>query len=119
MITHRQRGPRRASTKRVSLSTGPLAGQQGLFLAGEADITGRCVLHEALSVELAGGAGAVHLELAGLRFIDVGCAREILAATAQHPGAHVIIHHPPVALRRIVSLIWPETGIDMSGIDMM
>jgi anti-anti-sigma regulatory factor len=113
MTTHLQRGPQCASVKCVSLSIGPLAGQRGLFLAGEADITTRSALHEALSEELAGSEGDVHLELAGLSFIDVGCTREIVTAAAHHPGAHVIIHQPPIALRQIVSLMWPETGIDM------
>jgi STAS domain len=76
-------------------------------------ITTCSALHEALSEELAGSEGDVHLELAGLRFIDVGCTREIVTAAAHHPGAHVIIHHPPVVLRRIVSLMGLETGIDM------
>jgi hypothetical protein len=106
-------GLRRDSVTGVSLSIRPLTGQRGLVVAGVADITTRSVLHEALSGELAGRQGEVHLELADLQFIDVGCTREIITATAHDPGAHVIIHHPPVVLRRIVSLIRPETGIEM------
>lgn len=113
MTTCLPRGPQRACINRVSLSIGPLAGQQGLFLAGEADITTRPALREALSEELTDGRGEVHLELADLRFIDVGCAREIVSASVRHPGTHVIIHHPPVALRRITSLMWPETGVEL------
>jgi hypothetical protein len=113
MITRRQYGPYPAAIKRESLSIGPIAGQRGAAPGRRSRHNRSSALRDALSEELGGRAGDVHLELAGLRFIDVGCAREILAATAQHPGTHVIIHHPPAALRRIATLIWPEAGIDM------
>ena len=55
------------------------------------------------------------LELAGLRFIDVCCAREILTAAQLHPAARVVLHHPPGVLLRIASLAWPAGDLARIG----
>jgi hypothetical protein len=58
-----------------------------------------------------------HLDLAGLRFIDVCCTREIVAFMECHPGMRVTLHRPPPALVRITSLVWPEAGLDVTETD--
>jgi anti-anti-sigma regulatory factor len=113
MIEHQQHRPRRASIEPMSLDIRLLPGRPGLALAGDADFTSRSALHDALAEQLGRHAGDVHLELGDVRFMDVCCAREIAAATRLHPQAHVIVHHMPVVLRRIASLMWAETGIEM------
>jgi hypothetical protein len=37
----------------------------------------------------------------------VSCTREIIAATEDQPDTRVILHHPPSALRRIATVLWP------------
>lgn len=88
----------------------PLLRRRGLLLAGEADTNSRRALHDALAGMPAGGPSPYdfHLELAGLRFIDVSCTREIILAAEGHPAARLILHHPPFSLRRIAALLWPE-----------
>lgn len=88
----------------------PLPRRRGLLLAGEADTNSRRALHDALAGMPAGGPGPYdfHLELAGLRFIDVSCTREIILAAERHPTARLVLHHPPFAFRRIAALLWPE-----------
>jgi STAS domain len=88
----------------------PLRRRRGLLLVGEADTNSRRALHDALADMPAGGPGPYdfHLELAGLRFIDVSCTREIIVAAERHPAARLVLHHPPSALRRVAALLRPE-----------
>ncbi len=53
------------------LTIRPLLGRAGLTLAGEADIASGDELRTALAALPADGSGEIHLELAGLRFIDL------------------------------------------------
>lgn len=49
----------------------------------------------------------VHLDLAGLKFIDVAGARVLVtAATDERHGLGLVVHHPPEMLVRIVQLAW-------------
>jgi hypothetical protein len=57
--------------------------------------------------------GAVHLELAGLRFIDVICARELMTLTVRHPNFRLILHSPPVMLIHMISLLWPGSTVEI------
>ena len=98
-----------------TLTIRPLRGRAGLMLAGEADITTRDALRAALAALKADGAGEVHLDLAGLRFIDVSCTRELIAITGRHPSARLIAHDPPAYLLRLTALIYPEANITITG----
>ena len=71
-----------------------LAGRQGLLLDGEADLNSCGALRGALRALMPAGSGEIHLELAGLTFIDVSCTRE-LVRLAQFAPARVILHNPP------------------------
>ncbi len=54
------------------------------------------------------GAG-VHLDLAGVDFIDSGGARVLVtAATERLRGLELIVHHPPIMLVRIVEFFWGQ-----------
>jgi hypothetical protein len=98
-----------------TLTIRPLPGRRGLILAGEADLTARDTLRAALATLPAGGAGEIHLDLAGLRFIDVACTRELIALTGRHPAAHLIAHHPPASLLRITALLYPDATMEFTG----
>lgn len=95
----------------------PLPSGHGLLLQGQADINSRPVLRAALRAAATDRPHHLHLELAGLRFIDVCCTREIVAFTEHHPGMRVTLHHPPPGLLRITSLAWPEANLDVTGPD--
>ena len=93
------------------LAIGPLRGRAGLMLAGEADITTLDALRAALAALPADGTGDIHLDLTGLRFIDVCCTRELIALTGRHPAARLIAHDPPPCRRRITALLYPQASI--------
>jgi len=92
-----------------------LPGCRGLILAGEADLTALDILRAALAALSADGAGEIHVDLTGLRFIDVACTRELIALTERHPAARLIAHHPPASLLRITALVYPDTTMEFTG----
>ena len=94
-----------------TLTIRPLLGCTGLMLTGEADIASRDVLRTALAALRADGSGQVHLDLAGLRFIDVSCTRELVALAGRDRPVRIIAHDPPACLLRITALICPEAEI--------
>jgi anti-anti-sigma regulatory factor len=89
-----------------------LAGRAGLRLDGEADVSTQAELHQAIS-ELPVDGGTVHLELSGLRFIDVVCTRELMMLTVRHPGLRLVLHSPPPHLEHMISLLWPGTDVEV------
>lgn len=93
----------------------PLPDRSGLIIAGEADLTVKHMLRAALAALPADGTADIHLDLAGLRFIDGACTRELIAFASCHPAARVVIHHPPAALLRITALLYPDVSIDFTG----
>ena len=99
------------------LTIRPLPDRTGLIIAGEADLTVQDKLHAALAALPEGGAADIHLNLSGLRFIDVACTRELIAVTSRHPAAQVVIHDPPAALLRIAALLDPDASIGLTGPD--
>jgi hypothetical protein len=98
-----------------TLTIRPLQDRAGLILAGEADLTARDTLHAALAALPADGTGDIHLDLTGLRFIDVACTRELIALTGRHPAARLIAHHPPASLLRITALLYPDATMEFTG----
>ena len=90
-----------------------LAGRRGLLLDGEADLNSRSALRRALRALTPDGSGEIHLELAGLTFIDVSCARELVTLAQFARPARVILHNPPWSLRRITTLAWPHVNIEV------
>jgi hypothetical protein len=97
------------------LTIRPLRCRTGLMLAGEADCTTHDRLHTALTTLTTlptDGNGELHLDLAGLRFIDVCCTRELIAISERHPAVRLIVHCPPAVLRRITAILFPEATIE-------
>jgi hypothetical protein len=95
------------------LRIAPLADRVGLRLEGEADISTQTELRRALA-GLPADAGVIHLELAGLRFIDVICTRELMSLLKQHPEVRLILHSPPATLRGMIGLLWPGSRIEIA-----
>ena len=89
----------------------PLPDRAGLRLAGEADLASARRLREALLALPADG--TIHLDLADLNFIDVACARELMALGRESPDRRLILHDPPLVLRRLMSLLWPEAAVEV------
>lgn len=94
-----------------ALTSRPLRGCTGLALAGEADWPVKDILRAALA---ALPAGDVHLDLSRLRFADLSCTRELLAAARNRRGARLIVHQPPYSLRRIAAIICPQAPVEFT-----
>ncbi len=94
------------------LTISVLTGRVGLRLDGDVDMSCRDQLRTAL-LALPPGASPVHLELAGLNFIDVAGARELVALVQAEPHPRLILHDPPGSLRRIIALLWPGGDIEI------
>ena len=93
-----------------------LPDRTGLIVTGEADLTVKDALRAALAALPADGTGDIHLDLAGLRFIDVACTRELIGAARRRPATRVVIHHPPAALLRITALLDPDASTSVTGV---
>ena len=91
------------------------AGRRGLLLDGEADVNSRYALRRALRALMFDGPGEIHLDLAGLTFIDVSCTRELVTLTQFAHPARVILHNPPWPLQRITTLVWPQASIEVAS----
>lgn len=84
-----------------------LPGGRGLALDGEADINSRPALREALRGLAGTGAASVDLDLAGLRFIDVSCMREITQGIERLRPMRVRLLHAPRTFRRVAAFLAP------------
>lgn len=93
-----------------ALTVRPLAGRVGLRLEGEADLTGQPRLSEALAA--LPPVARIHLDLAGLDFVDVAATRQLIALTQQPPYPRLILHDPPPALIRLTGLLWPDANVE-------
>jgi hypothetical protein len=91
-----------------------LPGCTGLALIGDADLTVRDMLRAACATLVADSSGEIHLDLAGLRFIDVACTRELFAIIDRHPAMRLIVHHPPATLLRITDLVHLTARMEFS-----
>lgn len=92
-----------------------------LVLAGELDLRSVPELSTALA-GMAGRAGILHLDLAGVRFCDLTALRAILKPTQpsghhQNPARAVVLHHPSVQVLRILQLTGWHTlpGLTIDG----
>lgn len=93
------------------LAVYPLAGRAGLRFAGEADFTVQAQIREALTT--LPPAAEIHLDLAGLDFVDIACARELIALSWQLPHPRrLILHDPPPTLLRMIGLLWPGANVE-------
>src|SRR6266699_1865136 len=88
-----------------------LADHVGLRLDGEADLSNQDDIRQALAA-LPPDATEIHFELAGLEFIDVAAARQLIAPTQQPPHPRLILHHPPASIQRLISLLWPDVNAE-------
>lgn len=98
---------------RSDLETSPLPGWTGLRIAGEVDISNHDRFRRALAPVFAAGIIAVHLNVSGLRFIDVAGTRELITLMKSHPHLRLILHNPPASLQRIVAVAWPSFDIEI------
>lgn len=88
-----------------------LADRVGLCLNNEADLTNQLEIRRALAA--LPPTAMVHLELAGLTFIDIAATRELIGPTQQPPHPRLILHHPPPVLERLISLLWPDANAEL------
>jgi hypothetical protein len=93
-----------------ALTVRQLAGRAGLRLEGEADFAAEHQIREALAA--LPPAAKIHLDLAGLKFIDVAATRQLIAVTQQPSHPRLILHDPPPVLIRIIRLAWPEANLE-------
>jgi anti-anti-sigma regulatory factor len=91
----------------------PVANCIRLRLTGDIDLLNHDQLRGALAALRTDGITAVHLELAGLRFIDVAGTSELMAFARSHPSLRLVLHAPPVSLRRIIALLWPGADVEI------
>lgn len=96
------------------LTITPTFRPRGLRLSGELDGARHAVFAEALR-KVIGSEDDVHLNLADLRFIDLG-ALSMMAGTAMHLGARIILDAPSPDLADVVEIVssrllpWLEIG---------
>lgn len=95
------------------LAISPVAGGAGLRIEGEADLFHTEQLRAALAALPAGDGDEVILDLAGLRFIDLAGARTLMALTQRSPGLRLVLYDPPVSLRSLIELLWPDARVEL------
>jgi len=86
-----------------------MTGCTGLHLSGEADMHTAGILGQSLA-GLAPDAPEIHLQLAGLEFIDVVAARHLVALAERPARPAVILHYPPRSLIVLLDLLWPDSA---------
>ena len=91
----------------AGLAVSRLDGRTGLCLAGEADLCTASVLKQAIAA-LPPDAAEIHLQLAGLEFIDVAAARELVMLASRPARPRLVLHYPPPVMLRVLALCWPE-----------
>ncbi len=94
------------------LSIGPLSDRVGLRLTGEVHLGTRNQLRHALDA-LPAQTGELHLELAGLRFIDCRGVADLVACTQTHPQRRLVLHDPPRIFCRVVDMLWPDVELEV------
>lgn len=82
-------------------------GRFGLRVAGEVDLNSYGVWEQALRRVL-DASEDVHLDLAGLTFVDARSAAALVrVAGVLADGQRLVLHHPPLSLRRVLRTLWP------------
>jgi hypothetical protein len=90
-----------------ALAVSPLAARTGPRLSGQADLRAVDALKQAIAA-LPPDPDEIQLQLAGLEFIDVAAARELVMLTASPARARLVLHYPPPVMLRLLRLCWPE-----------
>jgi hypothetical protein len=80
----------------------------GLRLAGWADLLSAGVLARAIAA--LPPIPVIHLELAGLAFIDARAVRELVIRARAPAPRLLVLHDPPRDLLAIVALVWPDAA---------
>jgi ABC-type transporter Mla MlaB component len=84
----------------------PLADREGFRLVGDVDLVTIGKLEAALASTACGRAD-VHIDAGRLSFIDAaGMAALVRCSTRLGAGRRMILHHPPVPLKRVIELMW-------------
>lgn len=104
-----------AAADASALSVRRLADRGEVQVRGEVSFVTHRVWERELG-NLVTRSGDVHLELAGLSFIDIkGVTLLVTAARRiQEGGRRMVLHTPPPALRRIMDTLWPGGAADVS-----
>jgi hypothetical protein len=82
-------------------------------MMGEADVSTMEALRQAIAA-LPPDPSEIHLHLIALDFMDVRAAAALIALTRLPSQPLVILHYPPIALPRIITLLWPEAYSQIS-----
>ncbi|MFH8410515.1 STAS domain-containing protein [Streptomyces sp. NPDC018019] len=87
-----------------------------LTLAGEIDLATAPLVSASLRECLYGGMRTIDVDLTAVTFCDVSGLNAFLhaAAQAKRRGGTLRLHHPPLALRRILS--HSDSGLLLSGV---
>jgi Anti-anti-sigma regulatory factor (antagonist of anti-sigma factor) len=93
----------------VDLSITPLPDEDGVQLSGMLDATTHEALRSALHALLA-RRRTWHLRLAGLEFVDVAGATELVRLARDR---RIVLHDPPPSLRRILALCFTDVALDL------
>ncbi|GGL68418.1 hypothetical protein GCM10010129_09720 [Streptomyces fumigatiscleroticus] len=91
------------------LTVSPLAGRRGVRAAGEVGLQTHAIWERVLDRAVREGGTAYCLELSGVTFVDVAGAGALAAAAQRLPaGRRLVLHRPPLALRRVLDMFWPD-----------
>ena len=71
------------------------------------------LLRAALAPLLAAPGHEIHVDLAALRFIDVGGVRELVRLARPRPAPRLVLHDPPPLLRRLIFLLWQDLNLEI------
>jgi hypothetical protein len=79
----------------------------GWRLVGEIDLLNASALAQAIAA-LPPDPPEIHFLLAGLGFIDLQGTRELIKLAIRYAPRRLVLHHPPLVLLRVITLVWPE-----------
>lgn len=93
-----------------------LPGSSGIQVFGVIDASTRPSWEKGLDMLVERGGGVV--DLSGLSFADVRAVNALIeAARRVRPPESLRIQHPPVTVRKVLDLFWPEESTRILGRD--
>ncbi|MEU9465659.1 STAS domain-containing protein [Streptomyces avermitilis] len=93
----------------ADLQVFPLPDRPGVRAAGEVTLTTLTEWERALDQLVRRREGALYVELSAVTFIDVAGASALALAAQRLPAdQHIHLDRPPLGLRRMFELFWPD-----------